>query len=81
MKLYKLTFNEYTNGLKDTISNHEKIQPFYITVENGILYVAVTKISELEWLDRYGDGIKIAEYLGGIMILDELQKPLFEAKE
>jgi len=72
MRLYKLTFNKYTNGLRDTIGQKgiEIIQPHYITVENGVLYVAIHKIEELQWLDSYGDGIQIAEFLGGVMILE-----------
>jgi len=73
MRLYKLIFNKYTNGLRNTIGQKgtEIIQPHYITVENGVLYVAVSKIEELQWLDKYGDGIKIAEFLGGVMILED----------
>lgn len=75
MKLYKLTFNKYD---QNSISCN-KIEPHFITVHEGTLFVAVNKVSELEWLDQYGSGIKVAEYLGGILILDE--KSIFEKEE
>lgn len=80
MKLYKLTFNKYESDIfQNSISCNKKIEPHSITVQKGTLFVAVNKVSELEWLDQYGSGIKVAEYLGGILILDE--KPIFEKEE
>ena len=76
MRLYKLTFNDYTNALRDTISNKGKFPPEYITIKDGILYVAIEDIKQLEWFDNYGNGIKIAECLGGVMVLEG--KKLFE---
>lgn len=72
MRLYKLTFNEYTNCLKDTIGQHgdEKIQPRYITIDNSVLYVAVMDFEELKQLDVYGKGIKTVEFIGGVLILE-----------
>lgn len=71
MKIYKLIFNAYTNGMRDTVSSQEKIQPYYITCRNGELLVGVENISQLNQMDLYGKGIKTIELVGYALVLEE----------
>ena len=70
MKLYKLTFNEYTNYVTKDISSQEKVQPYYLATTDGVLYVAVDSFDELKLLEPYGKGIKSVEFIGGVLILE-----------
>ena len=69
MKVYKITFNEYTNALRDTISN--KTADNYISVnKDGSLYVICEQVKQLQEFDNYGKGIKEVECLGGGIVLN-----------
>jgi|GEM_PF-4207272 len=75
MKLYQISFNEYTNNMMDTIGAQTDIQPRYIavtkTASGSYLYVAANNISELEIYEQYGRGIKTLICLGGIICHEE----------
>ena len=77
MRIYKLTFNQYTNSLMDTISC-EKIQPRYITCRDGELLVGVDEFIQLKDLDLYGNGIKTVELIGYALVLEKKDRNDFE---
>jgi hypothetical protein len=85
MKLYKLTFNSCTNSMKNTIGCGGKCEPHFLAVQDGVLYVAVPKISDLQHFDIYGKGIKTAEMLGGVFVFEDgahtMPDPIEEKEE
>lgn len=66
MKIYKLTFNKYTNALRDTVSDGLH----YLTCkgdgyEDGYLMVLTNSFEKvIEEFQKYGDGVKLVKYVG-----------------
>lgn len=64
-KVYRATFNQYTNNDGRTI--HNPIENKYVTTENGALIILDVNINKYM---NYGDGFKTLEYLGFIPVVD-----------
>lgn len=74
-KVYRITFNTYTNSLKDTVARYKESHPksgaTYLHCHqdtrgsDGYLMILTDDLSRtLAEFQGYGDGIKHAEYIG-----------------
>lgn len=64
-KIYKVEFMEYTNGLRDTISNQKREigDRKYITVGKEPFLV---RESELDKYSAWGGGFRYVEFVGNL---------------
>lgn len=68
-KVYKITFNEYTNAMRDTVVYRKKPDELgdFVAVYNtgsfseGSILVMEDQLIEIQ---KYGNGIKSAEFVG-----------------
>lgn len=67
--LYKVTFNEYTNGLRDTVAKYDgskyslKASTDYVHIPfNGL----IIRESELEYYAQFGEGFASCECIGSL---------------
>ena len=62
-KVYKITFNEYTNALRDTVVYRKKPDELgdFVSVYNSSILVIEDQLIEIQ---KYGNGIKSAEFVG-----------------
>lgn len=60
-KLYEVTFREYTNWTKNTISDGKGLQSDYIEVDNGSLIIADY---EFEYYKQFGGGFNTIRFIG-----------------
>lgn len=75
-KIYKITFNQYTNALCDTVCYYFKDdegvdRSDYLSCvkdfsgQEGYIMIMTNDIAEsLKAFQKYGDGIKLLEYIG-----------------
>ena len=61
--VYKITFNEYTNALRDTVVYRKKPDELgdFVSVYNSSILVIEDQLIEIQ---KYGNGIKSAEFVG-----------------
>ena len=64
MKIYKVEFNKYTNGMRDTVSNGAKEIKDHKYLNVGRLYDFLVKDSDLDYYKQFGDGFKKIELVG-----------------
>ena len=66
MKIYSVTFNEFTNYMKDTVSNRKQIgsnDDQYIGLGSQPLLVTEDQI---EAIKQYGGGIETLKFVGNL---------------
>ena len=66
VKIYRITFRQYINGSRNTVSNHNSTNPCekdsYIELEkNGSILV---RENEIDFYKQFGDGIDTMEFVG-----------------
>ena len=66
MKIYRVEFNEYTNGMGDTVSNGAKEIKDEKFLNVGNKYEFLCKESDLDFLKSYGGGFRKIELVGGL---------------
>jgi len=64
MKIYKVEFNKYTNGMCDTVSNGAKEIKDEKYLDIGRKYEFLVKESDLDYVKQFGDGFKKIELIG-----------------
>jgi hypothetical protein len=65
MKLYKISFMEYTNAMRDTVGdeNREIGHRKYINIGKEPFIVTEEQLEEIK---SYGNGIKICDFVGNL---------------
>ncbi|MBR4397351.1 MAG: hypothetical protein IKS93_05805 [Methanobrevibacter sp.] len=69
VKLYRVTFNQYTNCMRDTVAKHTKVEgkdgTEYLTIPKGDLIVREDELNEYK---EYGDGFESIRIVGEMYI-------------
>ncbi len=67
MKIYRVNFNQYTNGLNNCVSNEDGQTTVYLKCDSyGDILVMGNDLNDINWLDAYGNGIRSVKYLGDL---------------
>lgn len=68
-KIYEITFNRYTNALRNTVSdsNPDIAKIKYIKLPDNVPFLV--RESALPYYSRYGDGISVAKCVGELDII------------
>ena len=59
-KIYKITFNEYTNAMRDTVYREDTAK--YLHVPDLFLI----KEGDIQYFQEFGGGIKTLEFVGNL---------------